>query len=91
MKSILLMLMLISSIFATENTVTVYIDGKQQTAEIKFPRTYYFRCIDGYKWIQFVNVSNAGDANTPPIVREERLPIQMYQIAYGISIPVSCK
>lgn len=96
MKIVLLSLILISSMFADRdrNIVSAHINGETKIAEVINQKAYYFKCIDGYKWIQFVRVHDQGDINTAAKLVEEEAPVQMYRIANPvaptITVPVAC-
>lgn len=92
MKVILLMLMLVGSIFAAGKAVSAHIDGEVKTAEVLIKKAFYYRCLNGYMWIQFTRVVDYGDINKSATIAEEGLPIQMFrESAFSkASIPVSC-
>ena len=94
-KIVLLILVIISNVFAGDKRaiVNLHINGEEKIAEVTYPKAYYFKCIDGYKWIQFVRVASQGDINTAAEVREEGLPIQMFRessLSKTSNVPVGC-
>lgn len=92
MKVLLLVLILISSVFADRKIISAHINGEVKTVEVISQKVFYYRCIDGYRWIQFATVSNYGDINNAAVIIEEGLPIQMFRddTMKSITVPVSC-
>lgn len=78
MKKLLLLLLLLISSYSSElviNNRTAYVEDKP----------YIIRCIEGYKWIQFVHLFGR-DINYTP----DGNPQQMFHTWDNKSLPIEC-